>query len=500
MRATRLGAFVPSKGSALLRFLKDAAKRKRIPSYGADEKVLWFADVPTTWSECKSAFLDDTDEFRDVWLEVHKVRMPIQPVVPEAVVDWIRPEDLGRVNEEPELLPEITVLVEKEAVYPDTPHGEEANSHEKISESRRLADHPEVEDAWLEYLVNQRDPWTKDLERWQEIQAVYESIDSMRRSLEQAEERYELMLGVGLLQWRDSTGRAVKRHLLTAPAEIELDAARGILKVVPAASFEQFRIELDMLERQDRPRLAGGQLQESLEDLGVDVWDTERVGCVLRTIANQANSDAEVQEQMFEAASRVDEKFRVVYAPALILRNRRPVAFAEVVENLSKAVDGPGESPIAGTNPWERFLSEGEPSNEHADVLGDRTPTDPGLGPAPGRLYLPLPTNDEQRQIVHRLQAQSSVVVKGPPGTGKSLTIANLICHLLATGERVLVTAQNAKALRVIRGLLPEEMQALCITALGSSREDQRLLEEGVGGILRRRCRVVWNRLRSASN
>ena len=275
MKTTQPGAFVPSKGNALLRFLKDAAKRKRSPSYGTDDKVLWFADVPKIWSECQSAFFDDTDEFRDVWLEVHKVRTPVQPVVPETVVDWVRPQDLDQVHEVPDLLPEIAVLVEKEPVHHGAPHGEETNLHEKIPESRRLVDHPEVEDAWLEYLVDQWEPWTKDLDRWQKIQAVYESIDSMRRSLEQEEERYELMLGVGLLQWRDSTGRAVKRHLLTAPAEIELDAARGILKVVPAASFEHFRIELDMLERQDRPRLADGQLQESLEDLGIDVWDTE---------------------------------------------------------------------------------------------------------------------------------------------------------------------------------------------------------------------------------
>jgi very-short-patch-repair endonuclease len=79
------------------------------------------------------------------------------------------------------------------------------------------------------------------------------------------------------------------------------------------------------------------------------------------------------------------------------------------------------------------------------------------------------------------------VLVKGPPGTGKSHTIANLICHLLASGQRVLVTAYAPKALAVLRGLLPEDIRDLCVTSLGSSRDDQRFLEESVGGILRRK-------------
>lgn len=98
-----------------------------------------------------------------------------------------------------------------------------------------------------------------------------------------------------------------------------------------------------------------------------------------------------------------------------------------------------------------------------------------------------MPTNDEQRQIAERLKRRPHVLVKGPPGTGKSHTIANLICHLLAKGQRVLVTAHAPKALTVLRDLLPENIRSLCVTALGSSREDDRLLEDSVRGILSRK-------------
>lgn len=483
----QVDALMSGKGIALLRFLKDAAtlRRKRVPSYGSADKLVWFADVPKDRPECRSAFLTENPaEFPDIWLEVRKRRMPTWPPVPKVTADWVRPQDLEQSDHEPELLPEITVLVERRVLDPEAPPEQPRSVLERVPELRRLKDHPEVEDAWLEYLVNQWEPWAQEMRRWQEVQRVYEDVDFMRRRLDESEERYEVLLAVGLLQWRDSTGATVKRHLLTGPAEIGLNAARGILTVVPAASFEGFRIELDMLQLHDQPRFEGAGLQEHLEELDIQAWDTARVGEILRGIANRASPNAQVDEKALIPADRADETFRVVYAPALVLRERRPTAYEELVARVLKGLDG--DTPTATTRPWERFLREGAPSGNLADPANGQPTSDIELGDLPSRLLFPLPTNDEQRQIANRLRAQPYVLVKGPPGTGKSLTIANLICHLLASGERVLVTAHAPKALTILRGLLPDDVRDLCVTALGSSREDQRLLEEGVRGILGR--------------
>ncbi|MGE4056610.1 MAG: AAA domain-containing protein, partial [Vicinamibacterales bacterium] len=102
-------------------------------------------------------------------------------------------------------------------------------------------------------------------------------------------------------------------------------------------------------------------------------------------------------------------------------------------------------------------------------------------------MYFPLPTNDEQLRIVQKASGTPGVVVQGPPGTGKSHTIANLISHYLAEGRRVLVTAQTAQALRVLRDKMPAELQELCITLLGDSRASDRDLRRSVNGILHRR-------------
>jgi len=474
------------KGAALLAFLQASAtlRRKRIASYGTGDKVVWFCDVPRERLECRSPFLaDKPEEPGELWLEVRKKRMPTRPPVPGTVADWVRPDELDQPEAEPELRPEITVVVEQQVPHPDAPPDRRRTVAVTRRELRRLADHAEVADAWLEYLLNKWEPWAKEMSRWQDGQRVYEHLDFMRRRLEDSEERYELLLAVGLLQWRDPTGTEVKRHLLTAPAEITLDAASGLLTVVPAASFDGFRVELDMLELKHQPRLNGATIQDQLDELDIQAWDTARVAPVLRGIANCLSAGAQVAEDAFKPADRAEERPRLAYAPAIVLRERRPTAYDDLVRKFLETANGSG---LEATKPWSRLLLEGV-----APAAGSSEPRsggdDDGSRPVSlDRFLFPLATNDEQRQIVHRLRAEPCVLVKGPPGTGKSHTIANLICHLLAMGDRVLVTAHAPKALAVLRDLLPREIRDLSVTTLGSSREDQRLLEESVRGILRR--------------
>lgn len=464
------------KGRDLLAFLKATAtiRRKRISSYGSEDKILWLADVPKDRAECRSPFLSDKpDDLGGLWLEVRKKQTPVRPPVPQVVADWVRADALDQPENEPELLPEITVIVERQVPDPDASQDTQSTIVEEVAELRRLADHPEVDKAWLEYLVEKWEPWAQEMRRWQEVQSVYESLDFMRRRLEEAEERYELVLAIGFLQWRDPTGTAVGRHVLTAPAELSLDAARGLLTVAPAASFDGFRVELDMLELQHRPRLNEDKLGEQLEALDIQAWDAALVATLLREIANSLRADAQVDER-FQRADRIQERPHLSLAPALVLRERRPTAYEDLICKFLDATTG---EDLKGTPPWLRLLREGEPPSAGADEPIAAPEANTSGSAEADRFLFPLPTNEEQRQIAHRLQAEPCVLVKGPPGTGKSHTIANRICHLLARGDRVLVTAHASKALAVLRGLLPDDLRDLCVTALGSSREDQ--LQQG---------------------
>ncbi|MFZ5447067.1 MAG: AAA domain-containing protein [Thermodesulfobacteriota bacterium] len=473
------------KSLSLLRFLKDVVsiRRQRLPRYTDNDKLIWFTKLPRERQECRSPLLFwESEETPDFWLEVKKTRPPLRASLPGELTDWIDSKELEDVNKEPEIPSSITVFVEQNVPDPEAPPGQQRIITEKVPVQHHLEDYPKLQEAWLNYLVNEWEPWAEKKRRWQEVQTIYEDVDFMRRRLEESEERFELFLGLGLLVWKDSTEKLVRRHLLTGLAEIDFDAARGILRVVPAATFETFRIEMDMLELQDRPRIDEQQIQKKLEDLDINAWDTCKVGEILREIANRAKGDSQVDEDSFEIPRPGDNTLRVSFAPAFVLRERRFTAPEEVIGRL---LDRISDSPNETTKPWDQFLAEGVSNDQEVNnVFGENTITYPQ---SVERIFFPRPTNEEQRQIIHRLQASSSVVVKGPPGTGKSNTIANLISHLLATGERVLVTAQAPKALDVLRNMVPRGLQNLCLTALSSSREDQRLLEEGVRGIVGRK-------------
>lgn len=82
------------------------------------------------------------------------------------------------------------------------------------------------------------------------------------------------------------------------------------------------------------------------------------------------------------------------------------------------------------------------------------------------RYLFPLPTNKEQLSIADRLEAQPVITVQGPPGTGKSHTIANITSHYVSQGKSVLIVSKYAKALEVIKGKLPKEIQDLAVRCL----------------------------------
>ncbi len=104
------------------------------------------------------------------------------------------------------------------------------------------------------------------------------------------------------------------------------------------------------------------------------------------------------------------------------------------------------------------------------------------------RLLFPLPYNNEQSAIAERLLHQNAVTVKGPPGTGKSHTIANLVSNFVANGQSVLIVSQNAQALAVVKEKLPKDLQELAISLVNDSRTDA--LKASVSAIISHLSRV----------
>ena len=65
-------------------------------------------------------------------------------------------------------------------------------------------------------------------------------------------------------------------------------------------------------------------------------------------------------------------------------------------------------------------------------------------------LYCPVSADSSQLAAVLAAGQGKSFVLEGPPGTGKSQTITNLIAHCLATGKTVLFVSEKTAALNVV--------------------------------------------------
>lgn len=69
----------------------------------------------------------------------------------------------------------------------------------------------------------------------------------------------------------------------------------------------------------------------------------------------------------------------------------------------------------------------------------------------PCATLLPLPSDSSQYSAVSLSGTGASFVLHGPPGTGKSQTITNIIANALADGKRVLFVAEKKAALDVVK-------------------------------------------------
>lgn len=68
--------------------------------------------------------------------------------------------------------------------------------------------------------------------------------------------------------------------------------------------------------------------------------------------------------------------------------------------------------------------------------------------------FCPASADSSQLAAVYAAAAGRSFVLHGPPGTGKSQTITNIIAHSLAVGKTVLFVSEKAAALNVVYGRL----------------------------------------------
>ena len=122
-----------------------------------------------------------------------------------------------------------------------------------------------------------------------------------------------------------------------------------------------------------------------------------------------------------------------------IILTKRPSITAGVLHELTQIAEKPsGVYRETVLNVINEEYTQAKPVDCQQKTLNDFFPV------------TPLSLSDAQLNVVKNVENTKLVSVFGPPGTGKSQTIVNLVSHLIANGKTVLVASRMDKAVDVV--------------------------------------------------
>lgn len=465
----------------------------------------------------------------ETWLRIHRLRETRPPETDRSFEAWIDFRPHQSADQPPQIaaecvlnlaIEEISDLTEA-GLLPDPEDimrrvGADEAYPERMDVILRLKNLPEFRALWQEYIDG---PWTN----WAEIERPRRRSIDFYNKVYQIHQRMialgddtpiELVFGLGIARWVIAS-QQINAPVIEQLAEIELQED-GSLDVRPRQMPPQLILKafhgLEVEGSKAVQRDLSEQLERTVEDpdVGYSPFEKRRFEKILRACAARLSASGVYHPDILtdpqdRALPDPDSSLRVTDTWVIYVRQRSADFRREDLARLIKRVEEveePEELPAPGV----RFVVE--PSDEVIEpeyggidlssrglelpdnVAGGRPPLsgsgDEGESPSSDTqrdaLFFPLPYNDEQEEVIRRLEAEDSpgVTVQGPPGTGKTHTIANIISHFLATRRRVLVTAKTPEALRALQEKIPEGIRDLAISVIHNDREGARQLQHAV--------------------
>lgn len=234
-----------------------------------------------------------------------------------------------------------------------------------------------------------------------------------------------LYLAVGLLKWFDRKTPDQPRFapILLLPVEINRRSVNS--KFILKSRGEETMINITLVEflRQEYELNLSALEQLPHDDKGVDV--AKIMGIVRRAVMQLKGWD--VKEQLVLG----NFSFSKLILWKDIVMHQEDLQKNEIVRSL-----------IEGRLTFHNDL-ESISDTDFDNVLSHT-------------MALPIPTDVSQMEAVLTAQKGHSFILHGPPGTGKSQTITNIIADALYHGKRVLFVAAKKAALDVVHSRLEQ--------------------------------------------
>ncbi len=416
--------------------------------------TLWLKNLPQHSSIRRGSGDDENEPY------VLKISRPIlakAPDPPKEIRDWLLPgwDDCFK---------EAKVIEVETEIDRD---GNEIKIHFDVDPGRVKA-----RDQWLHV----RNEWAKREQPAREAYKVFERIYAMYNRIEREAGRLELVLGDGILNWRLPEG-GLDHPILLQRLQLSFNSQ------IPEFTFQETAqpVELYTALLRTNPKVDPkviARIREETEQGAFHPLDGEKTSEFFRGLVQGLSSDGQF---IPEGGIRGETDFpRLARDPVIFLRAGN-LGFAKAIETVLEEIPGLELNDIP-----QSLLNITGVGNRNEMAEEKATTGLDGGGNEDAEILFNKPANPEQLLIAHRLERHGCVLVQGPPGTGKTHTIANLIGHLLAKGQSVLVTSHTTKALRVLREKVDPRIQSLCVSVLDSDTESQHQMSAAIGQIAER--------------
>ncbi|MFJ5623990.1 AAA domain-containing protein [Peribacillus loiseleuriae] len=308
--------------------------------------------------------------------------------------------------------------------------------------------------------------WAENLRDKKRVLSFYGTFFELISRLEKEGESLEFIYGKGLFCWKHPVVGSIRLPLLTVKNELHLDPEKGIISIKQVNS--DIRFERDTFSGIQIPNI--NQINGLIDEIQLQNITEDFSDFFIRFIRLlDANGAFETDTKSIKP-----KDFPVIYDSSIFtLRSKNVRVLRDDLENILSEISS-GKQDLPDT--VRSILGENRETSEDSgkEGLDDISPL------SENSLYFPLPSNEQQKEIINRIDRHYGVTVQGPPGTGKTHTIANLVSHFLAEGKRILITSQKENPLKVLKNKIPKEIRDLCVPVLGGGRESLQEIEQSI--------------------